>query len=141
MAKQKVGDKPSIIERLFRRGGKVVAKVAEKVAKKIAPAKAPPLKVDRRHKFDEADWVYDGRWARVMSSNVYAIKYEFEDKELYVQFLGGGKRGRPRSGPGAVYVYFGVPTRAARDMFIAASIGKYVWRRLRDRYTYAKISG
>lgn len=82
-------------------------------------------RVDRRYRGTADDWVQTGRWVNVKSSNVKAIRYDRINKKLFVQF----KDSR-------VYWYMGIQTRTAKDMFGAASLGKFVWRRLRDKYPY-----
>jgi hypothetical protein len=84
----------------------------------------------------------------VSSSNVAAIGYDPGDAgvpmhgvsldrraaaptvgDLYVQFRNG-----------SLYVYRGVEESVYDDMFSAASPGRFVWRELRDRYPYERLS-
>lgn len=64
----------------------------------------------------------------VVSSNVGAIGYDAENSVLYVRFLGGD-----------VYRYYGVPEDVWSQFQTAPSKGKFVWRALRDQYSYDKI--
>lgn len=89
----------------------------------------PAPKVDQRHRVDATDWAETGVWVRVKSSNVQSISYQKSFEYLYVEFRGG-----------SVYRYDNVPLRVAKNMFRAGSMGKYVWRKLRDQYPYQKIS-
>lgn len=87
-----------------------------------------PIKVDRRHQLDADDWASLGRWVNVKSSNVGAIKYDWDLRRLYVQFKNG-----------SVYSYEGVHPVTARNMFNSASMGKFVWQRLRDKFAYRRL--
>lgn len=79
-------------------------------------------KVDKRSGFYTAkDWSDSGRWVRVKSSWVQAIKYDREEKELSVQFRD------------ATCVYPNTSIQTAQGMFRAASMGKYVHAHLYDK--------
>lgn len=85
-----------------------------------------PERVDFRSGVDSAtEFVTSGRWVLVKSSNVKRIMYDRHQQRLVVEFLNGG-----------VYEYLGVARRIAREMYTASSMGRYVWRRLRDKYAY-----
>ncbi len=73
-------------------------------------------------------WSESGKWVTVKSSNVHKIRYDRHQKRLYVKFLGG-----------SVYQYDGVARNTAEAMFMAPSLGKFVWRRLRGRFPYQKV--
>ena len=95
-------------------------------------AKGESPRVDKRRKAARLGpdaWLHSGEWVLVRSSNVAAIAYRFKPKQLLVQFLDG-----------SVYEYDLVPPRTAKDMFGATSMGRFVWRRLRDKYPYRKVS-
>ena len=77
---------------------------------------------------DADDWMAEGVWVNVKSSNVSSIQYWWDSKSLFVQFKSG-----------ATYVYAPVPPAVAKAMFNAASPGKFVWRRLRDRFPYGRL--
>ena len=107
-----------------------------KIRKKILPPQinkqvnsylgTSPSRIDSRVKLSGADeWVATGKWARVKSTNVRYIKYDKKEKILSVQFKNG-----------MVYPYKQVPVRTAKDMYNASSMGRYVWRRLRDVYSF-----
>ena len=90
--------------------------------------KAVAPKINKRYKGTVEDWVRSGDWAMVKSSNVAAIRFERVNKELYVAFKDGSE-----------YRYSGVSTHTAKDMYGCASMGKFVWRRLRDKFPYSKV--
>lgn len=76
-------------------------------------------------------WIQEGIWYEVTSSNVKAIRYDKEARELYVQFLGRSKNiFQP------VYIYLQVSDTIAETMFQAASYGKFVWQYLRDTFSF-----
>lgn len=77
---------------------------------------------------------------RVKSSNIwsYTINVRSDnDKtgDVYVQFKDG------KGGPGDVYVYYDVPIDVYRRWHSASSKGHYMWRYIRGKYTYAKLTG
>lgn len=73
-------------------------------------------------------WSEGGDWAVVSSSNVKAIRYDLEARDLYVQFLDG-----------SVYRYKQVAPDKARRMYEAKSMGKFVWAELRELHGYEKV--
>lgn len=82
---------------------------------------------------------------RVQSSNVYKIgfhakKYEDRDGTLFIQFLGKDNRGF-RTGPGPLYCYYEVPKKVYRGLVGASSKGAYVWRYIRNVYSYSRLDG
>lgn len=104
-------------------------KVVTHYAKKAIPVNVLGLegfKV-RGYKGDADGWVETGNWVNVKSSNVARIRYDAEDHELYVDFKT------------ASYIYYNVPKHVAKNMFNAISMGRFVWRRLRNRYPYARL--
>lgn len=106
-------------------GGNVsngVRTVANKLLKKDPNIQSPKG-------MDADDWAEEGVWVSVKSSNVGAIQYYWENKALFVQFHSG-----------AIYVYAPVPPQVAKAMFNAGSKGKFVWRRLRGKFPYGKIT-
>lgn len=105
----------------------IAAKKKARAREKQAP------KVDKRHGIGSQEWVMSGRWVHVKSSNVEGIKFDYKNQNFFVEFQGKGRH------PNAVYIYYNVPTRVAKDMFNAASMGKFVWRKLRGKYNYARI--
>lgn len=95
---------------------------ANKIFKGVLDSKIykTPQRIDRRSGIDNADdWVKSGKWVLVKSSNVRAIRYDRPSQRLWVRFL----RGKHRE-----YHYNGIPTKTAKLMFYAASVGKFVWR-------------
>lgn len=86
-------------------------------------------KVDKRSRSTLDDWLEGGEWTLVKSSNVAAIRFDLGQQKLWVAFKGGG-----------VYVYSEVSTWAAKEMYTASSMGKYVWAKLRGIYPYARVS-
>lgn len=96
-------------------------------AKEAAQQKA--LRVDQRHRLTADEWAESGRWVRVKSSNVNGIAYDRKNSTLMVGFKDG-----------SLYSYDGVPEVIAKGMFTASSMGKFVWRNLRDKYPYKRLT-
>lgn len=108
----------------------------------IRKRKGPfPPRIDLRSRISDSDeWMKGGEWVLVRSSNVNAIRFDYVNRWLYVEF--GGK---PKKGGGtselAVYIYYGCPPEVAKWMFESASMGRYVHQILkREGYRYQKIS-
>lgn len=86
-------------------------------------------------------WLSEGYFKIVdASSNVYAIKYDVQSANLYVQF----QHWDPSMGydelsgePGPIYEYGGVSLAEARAFYLAASKGEWVWDNLRVRGTFS----
>ena len=110
--------------------GRIAVIQSGKIAKrgKAKATTAPGSKVDKRHQIGASDWVNSGKWVRVKSSNVAGISYHRKKHALSVEFIGG-----------AVYLYRDVAVNVAREMFNASSVGKFVHRRLKGKYAYARI--
>lgn len=77
---------------------------------------------------------------RVKSSNIWAYGMNVrnaKDKtgDVMVQFK--GKDG----GPDDVYIYYDVPLTVYRRWLSAPSKGHYLWRYIRGRYKFAKLTG
>ena len=64
----------------------------------------------------------------VESSNVQAIGYDTETKQLFVQFKKSG-----------LYQYDNVPEALYHSFLTAPSMGTFVWQELRGQYSYTKI--
>lgn len=95
---------------------------------------ASNVRVFGSHQTDEDKWAQEGRWARVKSSNVYAIRYDRINHRLFVQFRHAGT---PQ--PGQTYAYERVGKGIAIGMFQAASMGQFVHYVLKKRgYAYHK---
>lgn len=97
-------------------------------AKEAAPLEKA-LRVDQRHRLTADEWAATGRWVRVKSSNVQSISYDRKEATLLVAFKNG-----------STYAYGNVPEMVAKGMFAASSMGKYIWRNIRDRYPYKKLT-
>ena len=65
----------------------------------------------------------------VVSSNVSAFAYDEESRTFYVKFING-----------ALYAYYSAEPDLLDLFFAAPSKGQFVWRYLRDRYEYSRIS-
>ncbi len=102
-------------------------KKVEKESPSTQPLWYLATKVDKRHRMDSEDWIKSGKWVKVKSSNVAEICYEKSTKRLHVKFL-GGQQG----------YYNQVPPRIAEAMYNSSSMGKFVWRRLRDKFPWIK---
>jgi hypothetical protein len=78
-----------------------------------------------------------GEWVKTpQSSNVYAVRYQAEEAELFVRFYKPAPKGQPRTRPGPIYKYSEITPRMARSVFQAAdggSPGSWVWDFLRVR--------
>ncbi len=100
-----------------------------------------PPRIDLRSRISDSDeWLKSGEWVLVRSSNVNAIRYDYVNGWLYVEFGGKPKKGGGTTELGT-YVYYGVPPDVAKWMFESPSLGKYVHQVLKhDRYRYSKIS-
>lgn len=72
-------------------------------------------------------WVSYPRWARVTSSNVLAIYYDYRTLTLSVQFKGTAKGIKY-----PIYKYQPVTDVMAKAMFNSGSKGKFVWGYLRN---------
>lgn len=75
-------------------------------------------------------------WVPVSSSNVAAIWYDPEDEVLKIRFKVKRR--------GAVvgfreYGYSSVPLATFTSMLDTASKGRFVWRRIRDRFVYTEF--
>lgn len=119
----------------------------------------------------QQDWIESGYWAVVISSNVTAIRYGEPDlkqtksiyeEQLLQQQLGSSfvppREQLPKSSPlrhatlyvafatkhfgsTRIYKYFGVERHLAENMFLAPSIGTFVWDRLRGGSRKSKRPG
>lgn len=63
----------------------------------------------------------------VASSAISSVGYDERSSVLEVEFEGG-----------AVYDYFNVPPKVYKDLLKASSKGRFVSRRIRDHYPFAK---
>lgn len=77
---------------------------------------------------------------RVKSSNIWSYTINIRgnnDKvgDVYVQFKNAG------GGPGDVYVYYDVPISVYRRWHSASSKGHFMWRFIRGKYKYSKLTG
>ena len=81
------------------------------------------------HDISGGDWVELNIWVDVISSNVAAIRYNINEKQLFVRFHHGGE-----------YCYFNVYPQVALEMYQCPSMGKFVAWRLRKSYIYEKVS-
>lgn len=75
---------------------------------------------------------------RVKSSNVWAYAFNPKDEytgDMLMQFK--SKEG----GPGDIYIYYDVPNKIWQRLVAAPSTGHAFWELIRNRYTYAKLTG
>ncbi|HEV8581660.1 MAG TPA: KTSC domain-containing protein [Thermoanaerobaculia bacterium] len=63
----------------------------------------------------------------VASTAISSVGYDEGSSVLEVEFEGG-----------AIYDYFNVPPRVYKDLLKASSKGRFVSRRIRDRYPFVK---
>ena len=72
------------------------------------------------------EWMNDGYWAVVVkSTNVTGIRYDRTTLNLYVAFTSRNFEGA------RLYKYPSIDWPVAEALFLAPSLGKYVWDRLR----------
>lgn len=67
------------------------------------------------------------RMIPVVSSNLVAVGYEADTRELYIQFKNG------------LYVYTNVPQAVYNSLMSASSHGKYFHQFVKDAYPYRRI--
>ena len=79
-----------------------------------------------KHVWDVID---EGMAIRMHSSNLLAIEYDEEERELTVEFV---------SGP--IYEYYGVPPSKIEGLVTAPSTGTYFHQNIRFSYPYARVS-
>ena len=65
----------------------------------------------------------------VSSTNVSAVGYDPETREMTVEFQSGN-----------VYVYSGVPAEVPEELKASASPGSYFYRNVRNQYRFRKES-
>ena len=70
------------------------------------------------------DYLVHGKWLNVISSNVHKVKYDREEKTLYIGYLNR-----------SVYWYSPISTAQAQDILLTPSKGGWVWDHLRIRGT------
>lgn len=75
---------------------------------------------------------------RVKSSNVWA--YAFNPKNEQVGDMLMQFKGR-NGGPGDIYIYYDVPNKVWQRLVAAPSKGHQFWETIRNKYTYAKLTG
>ncbi len=75
-----------------------------------------------------SQWIVMKSWANVDSSNISKIRYDIDLQELYVQFKSE-----------VVYAYRQVPDYIAAEMFNCPSMGKFVWKRLKNVFGFSKL--
>jgi len=76
---------------------------------------------------------------RARSSNVWSYAFDIDaDSDIgtmYIQYKNA------RGGPGDIYRYYNVPAKIYRRFVAAPSKGHSVWKFLRDKYQYSKLTG
>lgn len=72
-------------------------------------------------------------WIAVQSSNVESVWYDAEAEFLKVKFLAKGKS------PSRTWGYSGVPLMVFVEMLDAPSKGKFVHKRLKDRFVGTEL--
>jgi len=82
------------------------------------------------------EWLYQGKFEKVTSSNVYAIAYDLASRALFVQYRFWAP-GETRTGPGPIYRYEDVAPKLALDAYDAISKGVWIWDKLRIRGSVA----
>ena len=90
----------------------------------------------RREKTTTQDFVK--KLSRVKSSNVWSYAFQPKDDksgDMLMQFK--AKNG----GPGDIYIYYNVPSKIWQRFVAAPSKGHYMWKFIRNVYTYAKLTG
>lgn len=83
------------------------------------------------------EWLFQGKFLKVVSRNVYAIAYSLATRELFVQYLFWAPGMEQHSGPGPVYRYESISPSLALTAYDAASKGVWIWDNLRIRGTFA----
>lgn len=83
------------------------------------------------------EWLFQGKFLKVQSRNVYAIAYSLATRELFVQYLFWAPGMEQHSGPGPVYRYESISPSLALTAYDAASKGVWIWDNLRIRGTFA----
>ena len=83
------------------------------------------------------EWLFQGKFLKVKSRNVYAIAYSLATRELFVQYLFWAPGMEQHSGPGPVYRYESISPSLALTAYDAASKGVWIWDKLRIRGTFA----
>lgn len=87
-----------------------------------------------------APHIYSGilpvrQWLPVLSSNLQAVMFIPHDprtnspNQLFIRFLSN-----------AIYVYYNVPRKVWLDLMKAPSKGRFHRRKIRSRYSYARLS-
>lgn len=90
----------------------------------------------RRNKTTTRDFVNQLR--RVKSSNVWSYAFQPKDDkfgDMLMQFK--AKNG----GPGDIYIYYNVPNKLWQRFSVATSKGGFMWKFIRNVFTYAKLTG
>ena len=84
-------------------------------------------KIDARYKDTVDEWLKNGKWIGVRSSNVKQIRFEKPAQRMWVRFKNGSE-----------YHYNSVTTATARRFYEAASMGRFVWYLRRNGYVGIK---
>lgn len=87
----------------------------------------PAPKIDKRSRTDDDKWISDGKWVKVKSSHVAAIKYEKAGQKLHVRFKNGHEGYYPST-----------TVRQAKTFFHEISMGKAVWKYRRANRTWVR---
>lgn len=114
----------TFFRKLARRAGQAFS--AAKQGLGIAPRQGQ--KIVQRTAANLDVWLYGNEWAHGKSSNVGSIRYDYDNKELFVQFRAG-----------SIYKYFDVSPTTARSFYTAPSLGKFVWRHLRGKKAFQRM--
>lgn len=70
----------------------------------------------------------------VSSSNLYAVGYDEENGNLFVQF-----KEQETGGPGLTYVFYHCPPTVHAELMAADSKGKYLNARVKNVYSYDRL--
>lgn len=114
----------------LERAAHAAARAVERVLVRGRGPRGPKITSD----LGVEEWLDGGLWADGDSSNVAALRYDLKNRHLFVEFDPDGGRGP------STYVYSGVPLPVAKDFFMAPSLGRFVWRRLRGKFAYSRVS-
>lgn len=80
------------------------------------------------------------KYVEVDSSNLHAVFYNPDKKELRVRFKSDNKEKGEKGTYGTEYKYLRVPERVFILLLNAPSHGKEFWKRIREYFRYTRIA-